>query len=491
MAKETDIKNIPSIFVIFGATGDLSRKKIFPSLFKLYCAKLLPEKFKIIATARSSFTTDEFLDLIAETTPSKDQAKWSSFKSLVEYLPTDIEKKIGLDTLKEKIDAFEDEIGSCSQRIFYMAISPFIYEYAFETLGQYKLNLGCQKHGKLARIVIEKPFGYDYESSQLLNKKLNEYFEEKQIFRIDHFLGKETVQNIFAFRFANEFFEPIWNKNYIDHVQITMAEHVGVERRGEYYDRAGALRDTIQNHLLQLLSIVTMEEPKMFDQTSIRDKKLDVLRSIRRLSEAEVATNTIRGQYEGYKDEEKVDPKSTTETYALAKLFIDNDRWQGVPFYLRTGKKLVGKVTSIIFSLKEPGHPLFDSFTKESIGNHVTLQIQPNEGIGIHLAAKKPGLTTTLEPVDMEFCYKTSFTEPQPDAYERLIIDMISGDQTLFLGQVGESWKIIDPIHKAWEANAAALTTYKPGSWGPAEADKLIQTDKKDWLAPLLSICKI
>lgn len=491
MPDDLNIKENPSFFVIFGATGDLATKKIFPSLFKLFCANLLPKEFKIVATARSPFTTDQFTQLLKETQQIDDKEKWTSFIKTIKYLPSDIEKKIGLEEIKQQLEALEKETKVCAQRIFYMAISPFIYEYAFDTLGEFKFNLGCQVHSKKARIVIEKPFGYNYESSQILNTKLNSYFTEEQIYRIDHFLGKETVQNIFAFRFANEILEPIWNNKYIDHVQITLAEHLGVERRGEYYDQAGALRDTIQNHLLQLLCIVTMEQPKKFDQASIREKKIEILKKIRRLSEKDVKTNTVRGQYEGYLQEDKVDPKSQSETFALVKLFIDNKRWKGVPFYLRTGKKLTGKVTSIILSLKENDHPLFSNFTKESIGNHITLQIQPNEGIGLHLAAKKPGLTTHLEPVDMEFCYKTSFDSPQPDAYERLLMDIIQGDQTLFLGQIGESWKIIDSIRNAWDKNLAPLTTYKQGSWGPKEADDLITADKRNWLAPLLTICKI
>lgn len=483
--------NTPTIFTIFGATGDLARKKIFPSFFELYKNKLLPEKFKIVASSRSPFTTDQFISLLEENLKTDDKNKWAEFSKLIEYVSSDIERQINLSKVAKSIDSFEKQIGMCPQRVYYMAISPFIYEAAFEALGALKFNRGCQMHDNPPRIVVEKPFGYNYESSQILNAKLNTYFSEKQIYRIDHFLGKETVQNIFAFRFANEVFEPIWNNKYIDNVQITNAEYVGVERRGEYYDRAGALRDVVQNHLLQLLSLVTMEEPNKFEQLSIRARKLDILKNIRRLSEKEVQQNTVRGQYEGYLKEEKVHPKSQTETYALTKLFIDTNRWRGVPFYLRTGKKLMGKVTSIIVTFKENNHPLFKGFWDKPIANHITIQIQPNEGIGIHLVAKKPGLATRLETVDMEFCYKTSFNEPQPDAYERLLMDIITGDQTLFLGTIGESWKIIDPIHNAWDNHKSKTAIYKPGTWGPKEADELIKKDGREWLAPLLTICKI
>lgn len=480
----------PTIFVIFGATGDLSRKKIFPSFFELFKNKLLPEKFKIIAAARSPFTTDQFTALLQETVKSTDD-KWSDFAKLIEYFQCDVERDINLDKLGSKLDSTEDDLGECSQRIFYMAISPFIYESAFELLGKHSLHLGCTKHDNKTRIVVEKPFGYNYESSQILNKKLTDIFDENQIFRIDHFLGKETVQNFFAFRFANEIFEPIWSNKFVDNIQVTMAERDGVERRGEYYDRAGALRDTIQNHLLQLLSIATMEEPSKFDQLSIRNKKLEILRNIKKLTPQEVKEHTVRGQYTGYLNEEKVDPKSQTETYAMVKLEIQNQRWQGVPVYLRTGKKLTGKVTSIIFSFKENIHELYKGIQSKPLPNSITIQIQPNEGIGIRIIAKKPGLTTELEPVDMEFCYKRSFDTPQPDAYERLLMDITAGDQTLFLGPVGESWKIIDPIRNVWDDGKPELSHYEPGTWGPKAADKIIEKDKRVWLAPLLTICKI
>jgi glucose-6-phosphate 1-dehydrogenase len=485
-----DIKKLPSVFVIFGATGDLARKKIFPSFFELFKNSLLPEKFKIIAAARSPFTTEEFLQILTETVDAKDK-DWDKFGKLIEYFQCDVEQDINLAKLEAKLEGIEKSFGDCAQRIFYMAISPYIYESAFDMLGKHNLHIGCKNHGKKTRIVIEKPFGYNYESSQILNQKLSALYDETQIFRIDHFLGKETVQNIFAFRFANEIFEPIWNNKYIDNIQITNAEYVGVERRGKYYDRAGALRDVVQNHLLQLLAIATMEEPTKFNQASIREKKLEVLKSIKKLTPEEVESSTVRSQYEGYLSEEKVDPMSTTETYAMVKLEIENERWKGVPIYLRTGKKLTGKVTSIIFSFKENIHELYKETQKAPLPNHIVIQIQPNEGIGIRIIAKKPGLTTQLEPVDMEFCYKTSFNEPQPDAYERLLMDIIVGDQTLFIGQVGESWKIIDPIREVWDRNKPNLATYKPGSWGPQEAEDIIKKDGREWLAPLLTICKI
>ncbi len=372
-----------------------------------------------------------------------------------------------------------------------MAISPDIYKKAFENLGKNRFNLGCIDHNSKSRIVIEKPFGRDYPSSQKLQEKLSQYFNEDQTYRIDHYLGKETVQNILTFRFGNELFEPVWSNKYIDSIQITAAEDVGIEKRGPYYDKTGALRDVVQNHLMQLITLTTMNEPQRFEKDSIRPQKLEIVKSIKKMTPDEVIKNTVRGQYEGYSNEEKVDPKSQTETYAFAKLEIQNNRWRGVPIYVRTGKKLMGKVTSIIISFKERGHQMFETFWDRPLPNHITLQIQPNEGIGVTLVAKKPGLTTEVEPVNMEFCYKTSFDTPNPDAYERLLMDIIIGDQTLFLGQVGESWKVIDPIEEVWASNKPKLEKYKPRTWGPAKADNILARQKHYWLAPILTICKI
>ncbi len=490
--KEIDkIRNVPCAFVIFGATGDLSRKKIFPSLFQLHKNNLLPQNFKILAAARSRHTTDDFLEIIKESIENIDESLWQPFSKLVEYLPADIGENKNLGEISNALDDFEEKIKACPQRILYMSVSPTLYENAFENLGRNKLNLGCQKHNCKARIVTEKPFGLNFVSAQKLNTKLSEYFEEEQIYRIDHFLGKETVQNIFALRFANEIFEPLWNNKYVDHVQITGSEYIGVDKRGETYDQSGALRDFVQNHLLQLLTMVTMEEPKNFNRESIRERKIEILNSLKKMSEEEVIKNTVRGQYEGYTNEEKVDAKSQTETFAALKLFIENERWRGVPFYLRTGKKMVGKVTSIIFFFKETRHEIFKNFWQQPLPNHITIQIDPTEGVGIRLVAKKPGLAASLEPVDMEFCYKTSFTEPNPTAYERLLMDVIIGDQTLFLGKIGASWNFIDPIREVWDKGKPKLASYKQGTWGPHEADKLIEGDGRKWLAPFLTICKI
>ncbi|OGD99117.1 glucose-6-phosphate dehydrogenase [Candidatus Curtissbacteria bacterium RIFCSPHIGHO2_12_41_11] len=481
----------PTAIVIAGATGDLARKRIFPALFELFTNNLLPQKLKIIAAARTKHTDKSFREVLNETLSRKNE----EFLKLIDYLSLDVAQNINLANLSKHIEQFEKITNSCTQRIFYMAIAPTILEKAVENLASNNLHLGCPIHHQQntkSRIIIEKPYGTDLKSAQSLGQKLLQYFNEDQIYRIDHYLGKETVQNIFAFRFGNDIFEPIWNKDFIDHVQITTAEGIGVEKRGEFYDKTGALRDITQNHLLQLLTLTAMEEPEKFETESIRKKKLEILSSIKELTFDEIPKFSVRGQYEGYLAEEKIASNSKTETYALIKLFIKNQRWQGIPFYLRTGKKLMGKVTSIIIQFKESGHKLYKNF-QDTIPNHITIQIQPNEGIGIRLAAKKPGLTTQLEPVDMEFCYKTSFDTPQPDAYERLILDVILGDQSLFISQeeVEASWKIIDPIEEVWQSSKSKLTLYKPGTWGPSQADDLIKADSRHWLAPLLTICKI
>lgn len=482
----------PLTFVIFGATGDLAKKRIFPALFKLYAASLLPEHFKIICAARSQYSSDEFRSHIQGELEIEDPQLFHEFSQSIEYLVLDIAEGKNILSLKEAINGFETEIGQCSQTIYYMAISPNIFPLAIEKIGQNGLHISCSHQSK-PRILIEKPFGSNLESALTLKMLLSKYFGEEQIYRIDHYLGKETVQNIFAFRFGNEIFEPIWSKEYIDHIQITTAEYVGVEKRGEFYDQSGALRDITQNHLLQLLSLITMEEPKKFNAEEINERKMAVLKDVVKLSPEEAINSTVRGQYEGYILEDKVKPDSKTETYALIKLEVDNPRWAGVPIYLRTGKRLTGKVTSVIVQFKDTRHQLFGDINLKPTPNHITLQIQPNEGIGIRLVAKKPGLTTQIEPVDMEFCYRTSFDTPQPDAYERLILDVIQGDQSLFISQdvIEECWRIIDPIELVWQLGKVPLSIYKPGKWGPDEAEEMIKKDGRQWLAPLLTICKI
>lgn len=490
---QADTKDFPTVFVIFGATGDLAKKRTFPSLFELKKANLLPQNFKIIATGRTQYSTEQFRKYVQEILNSKEKELFSSFTDKIEYIVLDVAQDQNLEELKDKINAFEKSVDSCITQIFYMAISPDIFLPSIENLGKAGLHIGCQEHGSKPRIIIEKPFGQNLQSAKELSETISKYFSEEQIYRIDHYLGKETVQNIFAFRFGNEIFEPLLNNKYVDHVQITTSEAIGVEKRGVFYEKTGALRDILQNHMIQLMSLITMDQPEKFHSQSIRKEKLKIISNIKKLNETEIASHTVRGQYEGYTQEENVNQNSQTETYAFTKLFIENERWSGIPFYLRTGKKLTGKVTSIIVQFKERGHTLFENFQNHGIPNHLTIQIQPNEGIGLTLVAKKPGLINEFEQVNMEFCYKTSFNTVQPDAYERLLLDVINADQSLFISQeeIEESWKVIDPIENAWKENKVPLIKYKIGSWGPKEAEEIVKKDKRSFLQPILTICKI
>lgn len=485
------IKSLPTSLVIFGATGDLARKRIFPALFKLYTSNLLPSKFKIVASARTPHQSEEFRRVVKEYIKPEIDSDWNNFSINIDYLSLDVAENKNLKELLAILEKFEVEIGTCIQRVYYMSISPDIFQSAVKNIGINELNEPCT-HNSKPRIIIEKPFGRDLKSAQELDQTLSKYFSEDQIYRIDHYLGKETVQNIFAFRFGNEIFEPIWNNQYVDNIQITMGEYIGVEKRGVFYEKTGALRDIVQNHLLQLLALSTMDQPESFHAKSINAKKLEIIKSIKKMSADEITKNTVRAQYKGYTQEENVSETSQTETYALTKLELQHPRWTNVPVYLRAAKKMPGKITSIIFQFKEKGHKLLED-SDAQLPNTITLQIQPNEGIGIRLVAKKPGLTADFQPVDMEFCYKNTFDTPQPEAYERLMMDVILGDQSLFMSQevIAESWKVIDPIEEAWAKGSPQLVTYKPGTWGPKEADDLIEKDGRQWLAPLLEVCKI
>ena len=494
MALPKDIEKIQkqaTVFAIFGATGDLARRKLFPALFALHKSGLLPEKLKIIATARTKHSTSQFQNSLKESTKPQDSKNWQDFSQKIEFIASDVAENKDLDKIAHRLAEIEKETKSCIKAIIYLAIAPTIYENAFKNIGGYKLNFGCLVHKNKSRVVIEKPFGYDFESSQRLNAQIAKFFEKEQIFRIDHFLGKETVQNILAFRFGNEIFEPVLNTDYVDNIQITFTEYGGIEKRGAFYDQTGALRDVVQNHLFQLLAVATMEEPQSFAHEDFRERRVEIIKSIKKMEKEDVGKYTVRAQYEGYVNEENVGPNSQTETYSLVKLFLENKRWQNVPIYIRTGKKLAGDVASIIYSFKEKKHKVFENFWQNPMPNHITIQIKPAEGIGIRLVAKKPGMTTALEPVDMEFCYRRSFDTPQPEAYERLLMDVILGDQTLFIGEVGASWKVIDPIREAWDSGKSPLAFYKPGSWGPQEADQFMMREGHVWLAPYLTICKI
>lgn len=488
----------PAVITIFGATGNLAHTKLVPALYDLERGGFLPENFAIVAAARKRLSTKEYVDSLRPSVEKYarefDEGVWGKFAKKIDFYCVDFNNQEDFANLKEKLDSIEQDWKICFSRVFYLSTAPSFSPIIFEAIKKYKLNLGCEPHRNPARIVVEKPFGKDLATAKDLNQKLDQVFSEDQIYRIDHYLAKETVQNILAFRFANEIFEPILNNKYVDHIQIVLAEDSGIGTRGGYYEEAGALRDIIQNHLLQVLAITTMNEPRRFEAVSIREEKVKLLKDVKVLVAPEVERSVVRGQYEGYRKEEKVNPSSSTETFVATKLFIENDNWKEVPIYLKTGKKLAKKLTTITIRFKEAGHALFSHLPKKPSPNLLTFQIQPDEGIGIRLAAKKPGLKLEVSDVDMEFCYAAAFREPLPDAYERLLLDIMLGDQTLFphVNEVLRSWEIVDNILKGWEKLPPPdFPNYTAGSWGPKEADKLIKRDGREWLAHELSICQI
>ncbi len=464
----------PFSIVIFGATGDLTHRKILPAFYTLAQQDLLPEQFHIIGFARRDWTDDTFR---AEMRHSLEQfgrvpfeaAAWDRFAANLHYHRSDFDQAAGYPQLNELLD----RLGSpaAANRFFYLATPPEAYPVIVQQLGAAGLN--HSEHG-WTRIIIEKPFGRDLQSGVVLNQQVHEVFAEEQVYRIDHYLGKETVQNLIVFRFANAIFEPIWNRNYIDHVQITVAETVGVESRAGYYDTAGVGRDMLQSHLLQLLTLMAMEPPYAFDARALRDEKVKVLQALHPIQPAD----TLPAQYIGYRNEKGVASKSQTPTFASVKLSIDNWRWQGVPFFLRSGKQLADKTTEISIVFKRPPHSLFPLAPDELLTpNTLTLCIQPDEGMHLRFEAKLPGASMQRQTVDMNMNYAQDFNgAPLPEAYERLLLDALQGDAALFTrsDEIELAWQAIDPVIQAWETGAVPLFFYEPGSWGPHEAAKFL-----------------
>jgi glucose-6-phosphate 1-dehydrogenase len=505
---QQDRNPAPCIMVIFGVSGDLTSRKLMPSLYDLAVRTPLPPGFSIVGVSRRDWSDDDFRNEMREAVkenanaPVSDDA-WDSFARGLFYVKGNFDDPAAYAELKRRLETVDEERGANGNRLFYLATPPSFYEHIVANLGAVGLVQRQEIYSNptegWTRIVVEKPFGHDLATARRLNSAINAVFAEPQVYRIDHYLGKETVQNVLAFRFANILFEPVWNRHYVDQIQITVAESLGVENRATYYEESGALRDMVQSHMLQLLSVVAMEPPAFFNGDALRDEKVKVLRSVVPPAGDRVATNVVRGQYTsgfiagsdvpGYREEDGVKIDSRTETFVALKLEIDNWRWNGVPFYLRTGKRLPRRVTEIAIQFKSVPHLMFKLTEGLSLPpNVLTLRIQPDEGITLRVAAKVPGAGTKLQPVRMDFDYGASFGQAGPDAYVRLLLDAMLGDPTLFArdDEIDTAWSLMQGILDGW-ANApssAQLPTYEAGTWGPEEAELLMASDKRTWRRP-------
>ena len=488
----------PCIVVIFGATGDLTMRKLIPALYNISADGEMPPGVAVVGFARREKTDEQFRAEQEETTRkfSRQQVRddvWNQFASSLFYHQSEFHDPEGYKRLVERLHQLDDERGTGGNWLFYLAVAPDQFEAIVQNLKAVGLNKG--RNGGWSRVIVEKPFGTDLPSARELNRVVDNAFSEEQTYRIDHFLGKETAQNILVLRFANAIFEPLWNARYVDHIQITAAETLGVENRAGYYEGAGALRDMVQNHLLQLLCLVAMEPPTDLGADSVRDEKVKVVRSLRHFSEAEVGDNVIRAQYSagaingkevpGYRAEKNVKPESQTETYVALRLHIDNWRWANVPIYMRVGKRLPKSGTEISVHFKKAPSVLFNKQSPAHDHNVLVIRIQPDEGIALRMQAKMPGTSFRIQPVKMDFHYGTSFGKASPEAYERLLLDAMTGDATLFArrDEVEEAWAFIDTIEHAWAAkeNAPPLCFYPAGSWGPEQADALITHEERTW----------
>jgi glucose-6-phosphate 1-dehydrogenase len=479
----------PCALVIFGASGDLTQRKLIPALYALAYRRLLPERFSVVGAARTELSTDEWREQMREAVRryARDEFReevWEQLADAMAYVSTEAADEKQENRLAATLTELDETRGTAGNRVYYLAVPPRAMKMMAGELGRRR---GA---GGWARLIVEKPFGYDYASAQELNEALTEYFDESEIFRIDHYLGKETVQNLLALRFANGIFEPIWNRQFIDHVQITVAESLGIEHRADFYEHAGAIRDIFQNHMLQLVAITAMEPPIDFTADSVRSEKVKVLRALHTPGPKSV----VRGQYgrgfiegveaPGYREEEGVAPDSMTETYVAAKLYVDNWRWADTPFYVRTGKRLPRRETTIAIQFKRAPHPPFEDSAAEGLRPNVLLvHVQPNEGVSLAIGAKVPGQGMSIRTVHMDFLYGGTFRIGLPEAYERLILDTMLGDATLFTraDEVLEQWALVDAIVAAWRRDRPILPNYEAGTWGPAAAEELLRRDGRSW----------
>ncbi len=489
----------PSVLVLFGATGDLAHRKVIPALYQLWRTNLLPHDFVVLAIGRRAYDDaalrDEFkasLEKYSRVLPL-DEAAWRSFAARIRYQKLDFARPADFDELVTVLDGIDKEQSSRGNHLYYLATQPSAFAEIVAQLG--RVGLDHERHeGGWRRIVIEKPFGHDLNSAIRLNREVGKVFRESQVYRIDHYLGKETVRNLLVFRFGNGIFEPIWNRRHIDHVQITVAESIGVENRGAFYEETGASRDFLQNHLLQLMSLVAMEPPATFEADALRDEKVKVIRAIGELTPEQIRTDVVRGQYgpgwvaakavQGYRQEPEVDPASETETYIAARFEVDDWRWSGVPFYLRTGKRLPKRATEIAIQFKEVPHRLFRDSGSDPDPNLLAIRIQPDEGIMLRFGAKVPGLGIDVRSVTMDFTYGSAFTVDSPDAYETLILDALLGDASLFTraDEVEGAWSRVTPIVESWmDEPPPDFPNYEAGSWGPDAGDELLAREGRRW----------
>jgi glucose-6-phosphate 1-dehydrogenase len=495
----------PTAMVVFGGSGDLAHRKIVPALYNLELHRLLPQNFAFVGSSRSEYSDEEYradmrkaVEEFSRTQPVQHQV-WESFAGRLHYIPGSSADPDTYARIGDLLDRFDREHGTDGNRLFYLSLIPKLFPDTIRGIG--KAGLGGRGWDRgYSRVVVEKPFGHDLASARELQELVTTVFPERDVFRIDHYLGKESVQNIIAFRFANGIFEPVWNHHFVDHVQVTVAESLGIEHRGNFYETAGAIRDIFQNHQLQVLALVAMEPPASFEPEDVRNEKAKVLKALRHLDGEAVDTGVVRGQYgpgwidgkeaPGYREEPDVHPDSVVETYVAAELRVDNWRWAGTPFYVRTGKRLPKRATEVVVQFKSAPHLPFGEAAQDGLEpNSLVLRIQPDEGITLRIGAKVPGPSMEVRSVSMDFSYGTSFSDDLPDAYERLLLDVMLGDPTLFprWDEVEQAWQAVQPILNRWaEAPAAELPSYEAGSWGPKAADELIARGRpgRRWRRP-------